>query len=328
LSEDELIATIFAPLAGPGGLRLEDDAALVACAPGEELVLTKDMLVAGVHFFADDPPDAIARKALRENLSDLAAKAAEPRGFLLGLVLPADWQEDWLRAFASGLAEDAAHFDIALLGGDTVRTPGPLTISITALGSVPQGRMIPRGAAKAGDHLFVSGTIGDSALGLKIRQSSEPDRAWIGGLETKAQAFLRQRYLLPQPRLGLRVALRTTAHAAMDLSDGLAGDLAKMLRVSGVTAEITIADVPLSAAAKAALTGEPALIETILTGGDDYEILAAVPPANAALFEQAAAAAGIAVHGIGVAAAGKNPPVFRDDAGQALALKSLSYAHF
>ncbi len=328
LSEDELIATIFAPLAGPGGLRLEDDAALLACAPGEELVLTKDMLVAGVHFFADDPPDAIARKALRENLSDLAAKGAEPRGFLLGLVLPADWQEDWLRAFASGLAEDAAHFDIALLGGDTVRTPGPLTISITALGSVPGGKMVPRGAAKAGDHLFVSGTIGDSALGLKVRQSSEPDQVWIGALETKAQAFCVSAIFCRKPRLGLRAALRASAHAAMDISDGLAGDLAKMLRVSGVTAEIAVADVPLSAAAQAVLVQERALIETILTGGDDYEILAAVPPANAALFEQAAAAVGIAIHRIGVAAAGKNPPVFRDNAGQALALKSLSYAHF
>ncbi|MEJ0051630.1 MAG: thiamine-phosphate kinase [Methylovirgula sp.] len=328
MSEDELIATIFAPLAGPGGLRLEDDAALLACVPGEELVLTKDLLVAGVHFFADDPPDAIARKALRQNLSDLAAKAAEPKGFLLGLVLPADWQEDWLRVFASGLADDAAHFDIALLGGDTVCTPGPLTVSITALGSVPQGEMVPRGAAKPGDHLFVTGTIGDSALGLKIRQSSEADQAWIGGLETKSQAFLRQRYLLPQPRLGLCAALRAFAHAAMDISDGLAGDLAKMLRVSGVTAEIAIADVPLSAAAQAALAQDPALIETLLSGGDDYEILAAVPPEKTALFEQAAAAAGIPIHCIGIVAAGTNPPVFRDNAGQVLALKLLSYAHF
>ncbi len=178
LSEDKLIASIFAPLAGPGGLRLEDDAALLQVAAGEELVLTTDMLVAGVHFFAEDPPDAIARKALRVNLSDLAAKAAEPRGFLLGLGLPADWREDWLKAFAAGLGADAAHFAISLLGGDTVRTPGPLTLSITAVGAVPVGKMIPRGGARAGDHLFVSGTIGDAALGLALRQGAEADGGW------------------------------------------------------------------------------------------------------------------------------------------------------
>jgi thiamine-monophosphate kinase len=326
LSEDELIATIFAPLAGPGGLRLEDDAALLSCAPGEELVLTKDVLVAGVHFFVDDPPDTIARKALRENLSDLAAKSAEPRGFLLGLVLPADWREVWLKDFASGLANDAAHFGIALLGGDTVRTPGPLTVSITALGSVPRGKMVRRGAARPGDHLYVSGTIGDSALGLRLRGISAPD--WSAVLAGDAQAFLLERYLLPQPRLGLRAALRAAAHAAMDISDGLAGDLVKMLRASGLTAEIAIGDVPLSPAAEAALAQNPALFETILTGGDDYEILAAVPPAKAAAFEKAAAQAEIPVRRIGVAMAGKNPSIFRDNSGRALNLKSLSYTHF
>ena len=257
LSEDELIATIFAPLAGPGGLQLQDDAALLKIPASEELVLTKDMLVAGVHFFADDPPDAIARKALRVNLSDLAAKGAAPKGFLLGLGLPGDWQEDWLKAFAAGLADDAAHFAISLLGGDTVRTPGPLTLSITAFGSVPEGKMIPRGAAKAGDHLFVTGTIGDAALGLRLRQNAPVDQAWIGNLDASQSAYLRERYLLPRPRLALRAALRAHAHAAMDISDGFVGDLSKMLRLAGLTAEIDAGQVPLSEVARAVLAAAP-----------------------------------------------------------------------
>ena len=165
-SEDDLIARYFAPIAGAGGLGLRDDAARIAPPAGCEIVLTVDGLVAGVHFFADDPPAAIARKALRVNLSDLAAKGATPLGFLLTLVLPRDWKPDWLELFAKGLGEDAAAFACPLLGGDTVSTPGPLTLSITTLGSVPAGRMVPRDGARAGDALYVSGTIGDAALGL------------------------------------------------------------------------------------------------------------------------------------------------------------------
>ncbi len=328
LSEEELIATIFAPLAGPGGLRLEDDAALLKVAAGEELVLTKDMLVVGVHFFAGDSPDAIARKALRVNLSDLAAKGAEPRGFLLGLGLPGDWQEDWLKSFAAGLAEDAAHFAISLLGGDTVRTPGPLTLSITALGTVPEGKMIPRGGAKAGDHLFVTGTIGDAALGLKLRQNHEADRAWIGSLNAEARKNLCDRYLLPQPRLGLRQALRAYAHAAMDISDGFVGDLTKMLRLADLTAEIDTGQVPLSDAARAALACEPHLLSTILTGGDDYEILCAVPPEGAAAFRQMAEAAGLEVREIGICIPGPEPARIKDANGEWLSFAAGSYQHF
>ena len=137
LSEDDLIATLFAPIAGAGGLGLRDDAAVLAAPPGCDLVITKDMLVAGVHFFAGDPADAIARKALRVNLSDLAAKGAEPQGFLLGLGLPTDWTAEWLKRFAEGLGDDARNFGCPLLGGDTVKTPGPLTLSVTAFGQVP-----------------------------------------------------------------------------------------------------------------------------------------------------------------------------------------------
>jgi thiamine-monophosphate kinase len=158
LGEDELIARYFAPLAGAAGLGLRDDAALMRPAPGEDLVLTADALVAGVHFLPDDPPQAIARKALRVNLSDLAAKGAWPRGFLLTLALPGDWREDWLAAFAGGLGADASAYDCPLIGGDTVSTPGPLTLSITAIGSVPEGRMARRTGVKPGDRLYVTGT--------------------------------------------------------------------------------------------------------------------------------------------------------------------------
>src|SRR5271165_3625256 len=200
-SEDELIARLFAPLAGPMGLGLRDDAALLRPTAGEDLVLTTDALVAGVHFFADDPPDSIARKALRVNLSDLAAKGARPLGFLLTLALPPDWEEDWLVAFAAGLGADASAYDCPLAGGDTVGTPGPLTLSVTAYGAVPAGRMRMRSGVKAGDRLYVTGTIGDAAIGLRLRQGRGPE------LAAAERDFLLRRYLTPEPRLSLARAM-------------------------------------------------------------------------------------------------------------------------
>ncbi len=229
-SEDELIARYFAPLAGPAGLGLRDDAALMRPPPGEDLVLTTDALVAGVHFFPDDAPEDIARKALRVNLSDLAAKGARPRGFLLSLALPRDWREDWLTAFADGLGADAWAYRCPLIGGDTVATPGPLTVSVTAIGSVPEGRMAARTGVKPGDRLYVTGTIGDAAIGLRIRQGRGPD------IPQADKAFLLERYLTPEPRVALIGAMVAHANGGMDVSDGFVGDLTKMLDVSGVTA--------------------------------------------------------------------------------------------
>jgi thiamine-monophosphate kinase len=328
LSEDELIAAYFAPLAGPGGLHLNDDAALLHLPPSEELVLTKDMLVAGVHFFEDDPPDAIARKALRVNLSDLAAKGAKPEGFLLGLAMPPDWREDWLRAFAKGLAEDAKHFAIHLLGGDTVGTPGPMTLSITALGSVPAGKMVRRTSAQAGDHIFVSGTIGDAALGLRLRQNAEADRAWIDGLNENDLSHLQTRYLLPRPRLGLREALLAHAHAAMDISDGFAGDLSKMLRLARLTVEVDVRKVPLSDAARAALADEPGLLEAILCGGDDYEILCAVPSEGREAFVKVVEAAGLTIQEVGICRPGPEPLQMTGFDGEKLSFEAGSFQHF
>ncbi len=269
LSEDELIARFFAPIAGEAGLALKDDVAYFEPPPGRDLVITADALVAGVHFFADDPPDAIARKSLRVNLSDIAAKGATPLGFLLSLCLPPDWTPEWLERFASGLGEDAKAFACPLLGGDTVMTPGPLTLSITALGHVERGRMPVRTAARPGDRLYVSGTIGDAALGLQLRLGEAP------ALADTHRAALLDRYLLPRPRLALAPAMAHAA-AAMDISDGLIGDLAKMLRASGVGGVVDLRRMPLSNAARAYLAADPQAIEIAATGGDDYEVLAAV----------------------------------------------------
>ncbi len=310
--EDDLIARYFAPLAGAGGLGLQDDAALLHVAPGEELVLTKDMLVAGIHFFSDDPPGSIARKALRVNLSDLAAKAASPRGFLLGLGLPKTFsgmaQADWLAAFAQALGEDAAHFGCPLLGGDTVASPERLTLSVTALGTVPAGQMLPRTGARAGDLIFVTGTIGDAALGLQARL--RPDAPWFTAVTVADRSHRLERYLHPQPRNALTPALRGFAHAGMDVSDGLVGDLAKMMQVSGVSADVDLDLVPLSPAARAAIAADDRLAEAAFTGGDDYEVLCTVPPSAEPEFRAAAERAGVAVAHIGHVKAGVGGTVF------------------
>lgn len=321
-SEDDLIARYFAPLAGPGGLGLKDDAALLTPPPGHDLVLTVDGLVAGVHFFADDPPGAIARKALRVNLSDLAAKGAAPLGFLLTLALPGDWTAPWLEAFAKGLGEDASLFECPLLGGDTVKTPGPLTLSITALGAVPRGRMAARTGVRPGDRIYVSGTIGDSALGLQLRLGRGPE------LSAAHRAFLLDRYLLPRPRLALAPAMAAHASGGMDVSDGFVGDLSKMLRVSGSTARIDLAKLPISEAARAMISADPAMFEIAASGGDDYELLAAVPPAAAAAFEAMATHAGVDVVCVGEAVDGASPPLFLGRDGQPQTFARGAFSHF
>jgi thiamine-monophosphate kinase len=322
--EDELIARYFAPLAGEAGLGLKDDAALFRPSPGHDLVLTVDGIVAGVHFFAEDAPASVARKALAVNVSDLAAKGASPAGFLLTLTLPADWTEAWLAAFCQGLGEAARAFGCPLLGGDTVRGPS-IAVSITAVGEVPGGRMVRRTTAKPGDSIVVSGTIGDGGLGLALRGASRP--AWAAALSGEERAFLLDRYLHPQPRLALASALIEHASAAMDVSDGLAGDLAKMVRASGATAVVETAQVPLSPAARAALAADPALLDRLLTGGDDYEILAAVPPERLDAFLAASGQAGLATVPIGIVTEGQGLPVFRHG-GTERRYERGSYSHF
>ena len=317
-NEDSLIARHFAPLAtAPGAFGLRDDAAVLK-ADGEDIVVNTDAIVEGVHFLPDDPPDTIARKALRTNLSDLAAKGAVPAGFVLTLALKAQ-DEAWLAEFARGFGEDIDAFGCPLLGGDTVSTPGPLMVSVTAFGRIPEGRIVRRAGAEVGDRIVVTGTIGDAALGLAVLQ---------GRLASSNEEPLINRYRVPQPRTGLALAVRDHATASMDVSDGLAGDLGKLCGVSGVSAVIEAARVPLSAPARALLDAGMIGLETLVAGGDDYEILCTMPEARVASFMAQAEEAGVAAAVIGGIVAGDAPPRFVDAAGEAIELKRRSYSHF
>ncbi|MGN6116314.1 MAG: thiamine-phosphate kinase [Nitrobacter sp.] len=319
--EDDLIARYFRPLAtDPGALGLTDDAALLK-GGSDDLVVTTDAIVEGVHFLGNDPPDTVAKKALRVNLSDLAAKGATPAGFVLTLALRAA-DENWLALFARGLGGDAAAFACPLLGGDTVSTPGPLTISITAFGRVPPGGMVKRASAQPGDRVIVTGTIGDAALGLAL----------LTGKMTLDDATAREaltgRYRVPQPRVGLAKAVRTYARAAMDVSDGLAGDLAKLCAASGISAVIDAGSVPLSVAARSLIAQGKVGLPVLVSGGDDYEILCTVPEDRLDAFTAAAAESGVAVTSVGTIIAGNIAPRWLDAEGREIALPRLSYSHF
>ncbi|WP_339778854.1 thiamine-phosphate kinase [uncultured Thalassospira sp.] len=270
-SEFELIARYFTPIASrsAASLGLTDDAAIFSSTPGEDSVVTCDALVADVHFRAEDDPATIARKVLRVNLSDIAAMGARPMGVVLAAGYNRNLPEEWIIAFAKAFGEDCAHWHVDLFGGDTVSTPGPTFFSLTALGAIAQGRALRRDCARPGDVVAVSGTLGDSALGLAVLQ---------GRLDLKNAAhhdFLCDRYWLPQPRLalGMQAASLGTRLSAMDISDGLAGDIRKMTKASGVGVILHQSHIPLSDAAKAALELDPSHWQTILAGGDDYELL-------------------------------------------------------
>jgi thiamine-monophosphate kinase len=323
--EDDLIARYFRPMAtDPGALGLVDDAAILN-ASGDDVVVTTDAVVEGVHYLASDPPDTIARKALRVNLSDLAAKGATPAGFVLTLALRSK-TDAWLKPFADALGEDAGAFACPLLGGDTVSTPGPQMISITALGRVPRGRMVGRTGARPGDVVMVTGTIGDAALGLDVLRDGAAAAALVS--DPAARQALVARYRVPQPRNVLALAVREHATAAMDVSDGLAGDLSKLCAASSVSASVAVAAVPLSAEAAGLIARNVVVIDALLAGGDDYEVLCTVPPAKAEALIAAGRAAGVAVTAIGSIVAGDGPVQFMDAQGRAMVLKRLSYSHF
>lgn len=320
--EFDLIDRYFRPLAGKGSLNLGDDVALLAPVPGTELAITTDSIVAGIDFFPDDEPEAIAAKALRVNLSDLAAKGAEPFAYLLALGLADDVGERWVARFADGLAREHGRYAVDLLGGDTGRSGERTMVTITALGRVAKGAMVYREGASVGDVILVSGTIGDSALGLRIRKGDlqrpvEPDAA-----------HLLRRYLLPEPRLAAGTALRRFASAAMDVSDGLLADLGTLCEASGLSAEIGAAKVPLSPAAARVLAGEEGALETILTGGDDYEVLCAVPEQDVAAFQAMTAAVEVPFTAIGLMREGHDAPTVRDADGATLSFTRLGHDHF
>ncbi|HVZ06519.1 thiamine-phosphate kinase [Rhodopila sp.] len=312
-AEFDLISRHFRPLAGPGALELRDDAAVLQPPPGRDLVLTADAMVGGVHFLPDDPPDLVARKLLRVNLSDLAAKGAVPLAYLLTVSAPRDTADTWFAGFASGLAEDQATYRVTLLGGDTTSTPGPLSLSLTIIGHVAPGTAVHRFGASAGDEIWVTGTIGDGALGLAVATGRLSDFS----------GYLLERYRLPRPRVGLAIA--GVASAGMDISDGLVQDLGHICRASDLAAEIDADSVPRSAPARAA--GEPWLA-TCLTGGDDYELLLAVPPARSTALRVAAQDAGIAVTRIGRLMNGPAEVTVRRSDGREMALTRRGWSHF
>lgn len=265
------IRDYFAPLTEghADSFNLLDDAALLDCPREERLVVTTDMIVQGVHYLGDETPEEVAAKALRVNLSDLAAKGASPFAYSVAMALPKDVDDNWVARFAEGLAADQKKFGLRLLGGDSVSTPGPTTISITAYGTVPGDAYPSRAGGKAGDILCISGAIGDGALGLLAAKGTLGSRPDLNDLIT--------RYRCPEPRLGLGLAMRSFASAAMDISDGLVGDLAALAGASGCAAEIQAGCIPLSDSAKKLISDDPELFAMAITGGDDYELLFAIP---------------------------------------------------
>jgi thiamine-monophosphate kinase len=328
LSEFSLIDRFFARRAAArpadaasGTLGIGDDCALLAPRPGEMLAISTDMLVEGRHFFADVDPEALGHKALAVNLSDLAAMGAQPQAFTLAFALPkAD--EAWLAAFSEGLFALAERHGCALIGGDT--TGGPLNLCITVFGSVPPQAALRRDAAQAGDDIWVSGTLGDARAGLGIRRGE-----WSA--DAGDAAVFRRALERPEPRVALGVGLRGVAHAALDVSDGLAGDLKHILDRSNMRATVDADAVPRSAA----LRGLP--LETqrrcTLAGGDDYELCFTAPPSAREAVQAAGREAGVPVTRIGTISApetvARRPAIdWRDAAGEPLTLTLQGFDHF
>ena len=321
--EFEAIARWLAPLAAkaPGALGLVDDAAVLLPRPGQELVLTLDTMVSGVHFLADDPPDLVARKLVRVNLSDLAAMGAEPAGCLLALTLTEAEDAAWLEAFAAGLGADLEEFGLALLGGDTAATPGALTLSLTALGWVPEGTAIRRSTAGAGEDIWVTGTLGDAALALALIEGRSAGRA-IGEFP-----FLRERYRLPRPRTTVGPRLRGIATAMIDVSDGLAADLGHICETSGLAAAVAFVALPLSGEARALLDADAALAHAVAAGGDDYELLFTAKPDDAARIAAVAEETGVPIARIGAMRAGSGAEIRGLD-GRPMTLEATGWRHF
>lgn len=323
--EFALISRYLAPLAAgePGAFALGDDAAVLDMAAHQRLVVTTDTLVAGVHFPPDLPAGTAAARLLRVNLSDLAAMGAEARAYTLSLALPRDVEAGWIEAFAAGLGADQAEFGVTLVGGDTVATPGPLTLTLTALGTVAGDAVLRRNGARAGDTVYVSGAIGDGALGLAVVKDQ------LAGLDADSARALTGRYHRPEPRLTLGRRLHGLAHAAADVSDGLVADLGHICAASGVEAEIDAARVPLSAAGRRALSHGGWGLELVLSGGDDYELVFTAPPAAAAALAALALDIGLPLTAIG-GITGGTPGAVRvlDGSGREMTLARHGYQHF
>lgn len=327
LGEFDIIARYFAPIAtDKAALGLRDDAAILLISEGYELIATCDTLVEGVHFLANDPPVTVGYKALAVNLSDLTAKGARGYAYLLSLAVPHDTPESWFEGFASGLRDLQVESGICLVGGDTTASPGPKTITIAALGLVTHGHAVLRHGAKANDRLYVSGTIGDAYLGLRLLEDASLAKSW--DLSEADTNYLTGRYRRPETRAGLVIALRNFAQAAIDVSDGLVLDTEKLATVSHAGAVIETARVPFSPAAQKALHRAPELLEAMIAGGDDYEIVAAVPETNAAAFEAEVRAKGAPVTLIGRIEGGREGVRVIGPDGAPLKLARKGFSHF
>jgi thiamine-monophosphate kinase len=302
---------------------LTDDAALIDVPVGQQLVVTMDGMVSGVHFLADDPPDLVARKLLRVNLSDLAAMGATPLAYTLCAAFCREVTDSWIAAFASGLATDQAAFGISLIGGDTVSTPGPGMFTLTAMGTLATGKALCRNGAQEGDDIYASGTIGDGAVGLLVLK----ERDELIALSPEDRRFLAGRYRLPKPRLALGKALVGVASAALDVSDGLAADLGHLCNMSALGARIEIEKVPVSAACRHAIALSQLAASSVLGGGDDYELLFTAPPERAAEVLERAKGVGTPVAVIGKMVAGRGV-IIVDASGSAVPIESTGYQHF
>ena len=321
VDEFERIQRFFAPLAAPGGLGLLDDGALVDCRAGRQLVVTADAIVEGVHYLPDDPPDTVARKLLRVNLSDLAAMGARPLHYLLTTALPATRSADWVAAFARGLAEDQQRFMVSLLGGDSVASPGAVALSLTAIGEVSAGMAVRRSGAVAGDLIWVSGTIGDACLGLDVLRGAYPQ------LASEYCTALVNRFRIPDPRVELGPRLVGLAHAMIDVSDGLLADLGHICETSHVAATIELEALPLSKSARAILDWQPELRPSLAVGGDDYELLFTAPPSASNAIEQLSAELHLPITPVGLIEPGQGVRLL-DAAGRVIPVAEPGYRHF
>ncbi|MEM1038580.1 MAG: thiamine-phosphate kinase [Pseudomonadota bacterium] len=319
------IETYLAPLAGEGAFALKDDAALLPVEAGKRVVITQDAIMEGVHFLPDDPLDTVAQKALRVNVSDIIAKGATPTAWSMALGVPDLWKDADMERFAQGLAADQKTYGLALTGGDTYRSPGGLCVAITLFGSVEEGRYKSRAGASDGDQIYVSGTIGNSAIGLRVATGALQVEASVSGDHLRA-------YRIPQPPFGLQDAIAQFATASMDVSDGLVGDCRKLCAASQVVAQIECDDIPLSPLLRDLLARGERLWPTILSGGDDYQVLCTVEKDNAIAFEKAALDAGHILTRIGSCAGLTNGDakqgVSITRSGVPIQLERDSFSHF
>ncbi len=325
MGEFDIIREVFAPLAADadGAFGLGDDVALIENGP---FVVAKDAIVSGVHFLPKDPMDLVARKLMRVNLSDLAAKGARPIGYFLACVWPAGVKRDEIELFARGLKEDQDHFRVSLFGGDTTAhrlKSGPAVFSATFFGTPPRQGVTRRAGAQAGDDLYVTGAIGDAGLGLKALQRQEK-------FTTVDKASLAMRYHLPEPRLSIGAAIAGFATAAIDVSDGLIADAGHLARASGLRAEIDAVSIPRSTAAGAWVarqTNRWKALAAVASFGDDYEILFAAPSSMRRSVTVAAKAAKTEVSRIGSMVRGEGAALL-DENGREIAIPSAGFDHF